>query len=105
MGREIRELNFLKSMPLSSYDIKRIASEIAANQNKDLSRKITKAVNDSVSELSEEWLTTLQACRILKMSERQLRKLKAEGEIPYSKPRGRVYFKLSDLNKFLSNTK
>lgn len=92
-------------MPLSNHDIKRIAAELAAIQSRELSTKITKALNQVASEQSDEFLTTAQACRFLKMSERHLYKLKADGVIPYSKPQGRIYFRKSTLITYLDNKK
>ncbi len=92
-------------MALSQYDIKRIAAEIIAQQNQSLSSKVTKAVNAAIEDATDEWYTTAQACRFLRMSERQLYKLKAEGVIPFSKPRGRVYFRKSNLIAYMDNIK
>lgn len=92
-------------MALSQYDIKRIALEITSMHTRDLSTKVTKAINAAANEASEEWLTTSQACRILNITERQLHKLKSEGVIPYSKPRGRLYFQRSALIRYIQNKK
>lgn len=92
-------------MSLSAYDIKRIAAELAATQSRELSAKITKALNNVVREQSDEFLTTAQACRFLKMTERQLHKLKAAGIIPYSKPGSRLYFRKSALIAYMDNIK
>ncbi|MDR1556814.1 MAG: helix-turn-helix domain-containing protein [Tannerellaceae bacterium] len=92
-------------MPLSAYDIKRIAAEVTAIQSKELSTKVTKALNQAVGDLSDEFLTTAQARRFLNVSERHLQRLKAEGVIPYSKPRGRVYFRKSALITYMDNLK
>ena len=95
-------------MALSNYDIKRIAAELAAIQSRELSTKVTKALNQVVSEAndqSDEFLTTAQACRFLKYSECHLRRLVAAGVIPYSKPRGRLYFRKSALIAYMDNIK
>lgn len=88
-------------MALSAYDIKRIASEILSQQRKELSNKLEKAVNRVIEDTTDEWLNTAQASKFLKMSERQLFKLKEEGRIAYSKPNGRIYYKRSNLIAYM----
>lgn len=91
-------------MPLSAYDIKRIAAEVIAQQQKELSMRITKAINAAVKDATDEWLTTKQACEFMKMSSRLLQRLREEGRIAYSKPDGRVYYRKSNLISYLDNT-
>lgn len=50
-----------------------------------------------------KYMTSREAAQYLGYSISGFRKLLALGLIPYTKPSGRLYFKVSDLNKFIEN--
>lgn len=52
--------------------------------------------------LTEEWITRDQAMETLKISNRTLDNLKRSGELPYSKIKGLIYFKASDIENLLN---
>lgn len=92
-------------MALSAYDIKRIASEVVELQRKEITSLVKKAIDTVINEMTDEWITTKEACVMLRITERQLYTLKAKGKIPYSKPNGRVLFRKSQLASYNDNKK
>ena len=90
-------------MALSAYYIKRIAAEIVEQQKKEITSQVKKAIDAVVNEMTDEWITTKEACEMLRITERQLYTLKAKGKIPYSKPNGRVLFRRSQLAAYNDN--
>lgn len=56
----------------------------------------------TIINLNEEVLNTKEAAKVLRCSERQLRRLVAEGEVPFSKPGGRLVFYKSQLINYLN---
>jgi excisionase family DNA binding protein len=53
--------------------------------------------------LRDKYLNTKEAAEYIGYSVSGLRKLMAIGLIPFTKPRGRLYFKKLDLEKFIQN--
>ena len=51
--------------------------------------------------LSEEWITSDQAMKILKICPRTLNSLKSSGKLPYSKVQGTIYFRTVDIENLL----
>lgn len=47
--------------------------------------------------LSEEWVTKGQALAVMKISARTLEKLKSNGQLPYAKINGLIYFNTTDI--------
>ena len=88
-------------MPLSRYDIKRIAKEIVELQHRELST----AVTQQAKAMSEIWLDSNQATSLLRISYRQLLRLISSGEIPYERPGGRYKFRKSELIDYISGKK
>lgn len=78
---------------MTRTEAKMIATELYQLAKKDLI--------EAVVSMNEEVLTTHQAAKFLRCSERQLRRLVAEGEIPFSKPNGRLVFYRSKLTTYL----
>lgn len=48
-------------------------------------------------------MSTMEAAEYLGYSLSGLKKILALGLIPYTKPRGKLYFKVSDLDSFIKN--
>lgn len=78
---------------MTRAEAKMIATELYQLAKKELI--------EAVVSINEEVLTTNQAAKFLRCSERQLRRLVSEGEIPYSKPNGRLIFYKSKLKGYL----
>ncbi|HZL11570.1 MAG TPA: helix-turn-helix domain-containing protein [Prolixibacteraceae bacterium] len=51
--------------------------------------------------LSEEWITSDQAMKILKICPRTLNSLKSSGKLPYSKVQGTIYIRTVDIENLL----
>lgn len=50
-----------------------------------------------------KYMSTMEAAKYLGYSLSGLKKILALGLIPYTKPRGKLYFKVSDLDSFIKN--
>lgn len=74
-----------------------------------------KLMNNEVSQLREDldkinkkipannsWLTIEEACKLLKISRRTMQTYRDEGLLGYSKVQGRVFIRLSDIEKMLN---
>jgi excisionase family DNA binding protein len=53
--------------------------------------------------LHERWLDIYETCQLLKISKRTLQSYRDNGIIPYSKFGGKIYFKASDIQKYLED--
>ncbi len=51
--------------------------------------------------LSEEWITSDQVMKILKICPRTLNSLKSSGKLSYSKVQGTIYFRTVDIENLL----
>lgn len=50
---------------------------------------------------ANEWVDNYEVCTFLQISERTLQRLRAKGEISYSRIRGRTYYKVSEVRRML----
>ena len=50
-----------------------------------------------------EWVDNYEVCTFLKISERTLQRLRTNGEISFSRIRGRTYYKLSEIRRMLDD--
>ena len=55
--------------------------------------------------LSEEWITSDQAMKILKICSRTLNSIKSSGKLPYSKVQGTIYFRTVDIENLLKQNR
>ena len=53
--------------------------------------------------LSEKWLDNFDVCRLLHISTRTLQKYRDSGVIPFSQYGNKIYYKASDIEKFLED--
>lgn len=53
-------------------------------------------------ENKRDWLTDAEARKLLSISRTKLYQLRKDGELPYSKIGGRVYYNLEDINNLLN---
>lgn len=72
-----------------SLDIKEVKNSI-----KDLNERYNQ-------QLKEIWIDNNDLMRTLKISPRTLQNLRDEGEIPFTKLRGKIFYNLHDVNKIL----
>jgi hypothetical protein len=53
--------------------------------------------------LPDHWLTSDETCEILSISKRQLQKYRDNRQIKFSKIEAKIYFKATDIQKFLES--
>jgi MerR family transcriptional regulator, repressor of the yfmOP operon len=53
--------------------------------------------------LEEEYLDTMESCKLLKVSRKTLERYRDLNNIPFSKMQRKVFYKISDLEKFLES--
>ena len=51
--------------------------------------------------MTERWLDNQEACSALKISKNTLQAYRRKGILPYSKIRGKIYFRIKDIEDFL----
>ncbi len=70
----------------------------------DLKEKVT-AIEQLLTSpivIEREWLEPAEICSILHIARRTLAEYSRKGYIPYSRLGGRVYYRLADVNDYLS---
>jgi len=70
----------------------------------ELKEKID-AIENQLSEpivINREWMEPKELCSILHIARRTLAEYSRRGYIPYSRLGGRVYYRLADVNDYLS---
>jgi excisionase family DNA binding protein len=55
--------------------------------------------------VNKKYLTLSEAAKYLHTSERNLRSLIKRNAIPFYKPDGKIFFKVSELDKYIENNK
>jgi hypothetical protein len=68
---------------------------------KDLKARIDINKATRVEHLKNTWIDNQDVMQMLHISPRTLQTLRANGTIPYSKIRGKFYYKVSDIEKLL----
>jgi len=68
----------------------------------DIEQKIMDSVKKGQNPLSERWLDNQQLCQVLNISMRLLQSYRDKKLIPYSQIHHKIYYKASDVEKFLS---
>lgn len=79
--------------------------ELKLVKSKDISelKKELKDIRKANEELQDEWLSTEETLKFLKVSKSTLQRYRDKGKIPFSKD-GRIFrYKKSDLIKYLKN--
>ena len=76
-------------------------------------KSIRKAVIKQVAEPSkkcqsnptpnEPWVSTLDVQQVLRICEKTLYRHRRSGKLPYSRIRGKIYYKMSDVQALLNN--
>lgn len=79
----------IKALYNLSLDIKEVKQSI-----KDLNERYNQ-------QLKEIWIDNSDLMQILKISPRTLQNLRDNGEIPFTRLKGKIYYNLHDVNKIL----
>ena len=66
-------------------------------------KKELKDIRKENLELQDEWLSTAEAAKFLKVSKKTLLRYRNMGKLPYSKDGRKVRYKKSDIIKYLKN--
>ena len=70
---------------------------------KDLRARIDINKATRVERLKDTWIDNQDVMQMLHISQRTLQTLRSNGTIPYSKIRGKFYYKVSDIEKLLQD--
>jgi hypothetical protein len=81
---------------LSENETEKIRSDIS-----EVKEQLQKISNLKLKQ--EQWISTEEAMKILKVSRRQLQKLRDNGILKFSKVVGKIYFKYTDIIDMLEN--
>lgn len=68
---------------------------------KDLKDRIDMIKATRAERLKDTWIDNQDVMQTLHISQRTLQTLRSNGTIPYSKIRGKFYYKVSDIEKLL----
>ena len=88
----------MESITIESKAFKEIIDQIGILSNYIQSTQANKERNED-----NEWVDNYEVCTFLKISERTLQRLRTNGEISFSRIRGRNYFKLSEIRRMLDD--
>lgn len=67
----------------------------------DMRTQLSRLSLTHAQRISEEWLTTDQVLRILKIGISTLKTLRRKGQLPYSKINGVLYYRAVDIENLL----
>jgi hypothetical protein len=87
----------LEIITIQSEAFKEIMSKLD-----DIQRKVQKMSNRK-KVLENEMIDTFEACRILKICRRTLERYRRSEGLPYTKINRRIFYKVSDIEKLMSN--
>jgi excisionase family DNA binding protein len=77
----------------------------ALNRLKDHVGELTKQIaflsKSPSQQLTRKWLDTEAVCRILRVSDRTLMKMRNEGALPFTRVRRRILYRASDIQDWL----
>lgn len=74
---------------------------ILSHEIRELKLRIERIRTNKKSYLKETWIDNQEVMQMLHISQRTLQTLRSNGTIPYSKIRGKFYYKVSDIEKLL----
>jgi len=70
----------------------------------DTIAKFVKAIQNQAEEQPEDgWVDSYEVCTFLKISTKTLQRLRSANEITYSKIRGKVFYKISEVQRLLNS--
>ena len=88
----------MEIITIESKAFKEIIDQIGILSNYIQSTHANKERNED-----NEWVDNYEVCTFLKISERTLQRLRTNGEISFSRIRGRNYYKLSEIRRMLDD--
>ena len=68
----------------------------------NIENRIAEILQESQYPLNERWLDNQQVCDLLMISKRLLQSYRDEKKIPFSQINHKIYYKASDIQKFLA---
>ncbi len=71
------------------------------NKLKSLEEKFIELKSDADTPLSERWLDNQEVMQLLNISKRTLQSYRDDSKIAYSQIGSKIYYKASDIEKFL----
>ncbi|WP_431134770.1 helix-turn-helix domain-containing protein [Psychroserpens mesophilus] len=70
---------------------------------KDIKTRIEVLRQSRVERLKDSWLDNQDVLQMLHISKRTLQTLRANGTLPYSRIKGKFYYKVSDIEQLLQD--
>lgn len=76
---------------------------ILSHEIRELKLRIERIRTNKKSYLKETWIDNQEVMQMLHISQRTLQTLRSNGTIPYSKIKGKFYYKVSDIERILES--
>lgn len=83
--------------------IEQSAYDLLVARFETVTKKVKQIVSKSEDNPLDEWLDNQDVCQLLDLSYRSLQNYRDSGKIAYSMIDRKVYYKRSDVNKFLDS--
>lgn len=90
--------NSMEVITIESKAFKELQTKINTIANYITAQQETASLDDD-----EIWVDSYEVCTFLKISERTLQRLRSNGEISYSKIRGRNYYKIGEIRRLIES--
>ena len=74
---------------------------VIANDVKEVKASVKANIQLSKNYLNEIWIDNQDVMQMLHISQRTLQTLRSNGSIPYSKIKGKFYYKVADIEQLL----
>ena len=81
-------------------------TEILNNINREiktLTKSFTQHTTGRPTDFRRDWMTTVEVSHALGISAKTIQRLRNCGSLPFSRVRGKIYFKRSDVEALLEN--
>lgn len=76
---------------------------ILSHEIRELKLRIERIRTNKKSYLKETWIDNQDVMQMLHISQRTLQTLRSNGTIPYSKIKGKFYYKVTDIERILES--
>lgn len=76
---------------------------ILSHEIRELKLRIERIRTNKKSYLKETWIDNQEVMQMLHISQRTLQTLRSNGTIPYSKIKGKFYYKVTDIERILES--
>lgn len=76
---------------------------ILSHEIRELKLHIERIRTNKKSYLKETWIDNQEVMQMLHISQRTLQTLRSNGTIPYSKIKGKFYYKVTDIERILES--